>query len=56
LKKNRWVSLLGVVVFGLFALTVKCLPDPYYHQEKVTLVEWVRRELDELRTGERVGR
>jgi hypothetical protein len=49
---NRWTwALVGLVVL----LVVPILPDPYYHKHRVTLLDWLARELDELLTGERRG-
>jgi hypothetical protein len=50
MKLEEWV-LLGVL--GVIAFTVPILSDPYYHKEKVSVAEWIYREIDELFTGER---
>ena len=36
-----------------FAATVKVFPDPYFHKDKVTGLEWLKREIIELLEGER---
>ena len=42
-----------LIVGGYVAFTIPILPDPYYHETKVTFAEWLKREIDELLHGEK---
>ena len=51
MKKEEWFWI--GLVFVCFANFVPVFPDPFYHTERVTLFEWVRREIYELLYGEK---
>ena len=55
MKKWHYYALIIIVliIFGIGAFKLKFLPDPYHEEDAVTLVEWVQREIEEFRHGER---
>ena len=52
-RKHLIIIVAAIAITVYLALTLKVFPDPYYHMEKVTFIEWLRREIIELLTGER---
>lgn len=54
MRRRRLLIIVAVIAIVVYlALTLKVFPDPYYHTERVSFVEWLKREIIELLTGER---
>ena len=51
-KDLKFVLAASAAIFTIMIFTSKELPDPYYHKEKVDVMEWVKREVLELICGE----
>ena len=50
----KGLTILGIVTAGvLAAVLLPIMPDPYYHKERMPLLLWIAREIEEFYTGER---
>jgi len=52
-KALKTWQIVALIVLAFILGGIPFLLDPYYHETKVTLFEWLKREIDELQHGEK---